>query len=75
MILKALKKYDIVKRMEGTPVFEKSRAIEDRARKRYKRLQDRRQTITHVAHDRRSGIADRRKPISLATLLEEFKLK
>ena len=75
MILKALKKYDMVQRLESKPVFENSHATEDRPRMRYKTIEDRRKTITHVAHDRRSGIADRRKPVSLATLLEEFKLK
>jgi len=75
MILKALKKYDLVQRNGGKPVFENSHATEDRPRMRYKPIEDRRKTIARVAHDRRSGIADRRKPISLATLLEEFKLK
>jgi hypothetical protein len=75
MILKALKKYDMVQRLESKPVFTKSNATEDRPKMHYKPIVDRRKTIIRVAHDRRSGIADRRKPVSLATLLEEYKLK
>lgn len=75
MILKALKKYDMAQRLGSDPVFEVSHATEDRPKMHYKPIEDRRQTIIRVAHDRRSGIADRRKSISLSTLLEEYKLK